>query len=108
MTGHQPILAMRRAGRKPEFVWVSDFADCTLDGLTVRISGDTPELEDFRFLVGVTALVEGSDPQRVERIAKACAPIAKRVIASVIQPVNEVRWETRRVTDTEEVMTWPN
>lgn len=108
MNGHQPILAMRRAGHKPEFIWVSDFQTAMLDGLTVRVSDDTPELEDFRFLVGVTALVEGQDQDRVERIAKACQPFAKRVIASVIQPVNDVRWETKRITDTDGALTWPN
>lgn len=107
MTGQEPILAMRRAGHRPEFVWVSDFPTATLDGLTVRV-GDTPELEDFRFLVGVTAIVEGQDPARVDRIAKACQPIAKRVIASVITPINEYRWEVTRVTDTEGALTWPN
>lgn len=108
MTGQDTILAMRRAGRRPDFVWVSDFAQATLDGLTVRVAGDTPELLDLRFLVGVTALVDGSDPARVQRIAKACQQVAKRVIASVIQPVNEVRWETRQITDTEGALTWPN
>lgn len=107
MTGQQSILAMRRAGMKPQFVWVSDFPDAILDGLTVRVAGDTPELEDFRFLVGVTAIVEGQDPKRVERISKACQAIAKRVIASVIQP-NQYRWEVASVTDTEGAMTWHN
>lgn len=97
---------MRRAGRKPEFVWVSDFKSPTLDGLTVGTCGDTPELEDFRFLVGVTAIVEGSDAARVDRIAQVCETHAKRVIASVVRRANEFCWEVVSTTDTEGTMTW--
>lgn len=102
MKGHQRILAMRRAGLKPLFIWVSDFENALLDGRTVQVAGDTPELVDFRFLRGVTAIVEGSDADRVTRIAQACHQFASRVIASTI-PGHEVV----RVTDTEGVMTWP-
>lgn len=106
MTGQQNILALRRAGRKPSYIWVTDFVKTDPDRLTVQVNGDTPELEDFRFLVGVTAIVEGQDPGRVERIAKACAKFAARVIASVIVPVNEYRWEVISVHDTEGALTW--
>lgn len=101
MTGQDKIIALRRAGRTPRYVWVSDFAHATLDGRTVCMAGDTPELEDFRFLVGLTAIVEGSDPIRVDRIANACAPIARRVIAST-HDIN--RREVVRVTDTEGIL----
>lgn len=103
MTGQQGILAMRRAGRKPEFVWVSDFKSPCLDGLTVGTFGDTPELEDFRFLVGVTAIVEGPDAARVDRIALVCQSIAHRVIASTFDQTGR---DVIRVTDTEGTMTW--
>lgn len=106
MNGHQHILELRRSGQKPACVWVSDFPDCTPDGFTVCVTGDTPELEDFRFLVGLKVIVEGQDHQRVDRIAKACAKFAARVIASVIQPINEMRWEVTSVTDTEGVLSW--
>lgn len=103
MTGHQPILAMRRAGKKPPYVWVSDMPGCILDGRTVCVAGDTPELEDFRLLVGLTAIVNGTDQPRVDRIAAECAKFAKRVISSVFDGRDVVR-----VVDTEGVLTWPN
>lgn len=106
MNGQHEIIKMRRDGMAPAFVWVSDFATATLDGLTVCVAGDAPELEDFRFLVGLTALVEGSDDKRVERIAACCKKHAKRVIASVIQPVDQWHMETKSVNDSEGVMTW--
>lgn len=107
MRGHQPIIAMRRAGYTPDVVWVSDFDFVKPGDATVCVAGDTPELEDFRFLVGLTAIVDGHDAKRVERIAAACKRHAKRVIASVARPVDQWRWEVVSVHDSEGVMTWP-
>lgn len=111
MIGHLPILAMRRSGRKPNAVWVSDFPDCMLaesitDSQTVRVAGDTPELLDLRFLLGVEQVhVEGPDPDRVRRVAAACQAFAKVVVASTMQVVNS-RWEVIHLTYNGEVL-WP-
>lgn len=105
MTGDRELLAMRRSGRKPAYVWVSDFPDTTLDGFTVRVAGDSPELLDLRFLVGTTVIVEGGDSARVERLAKACQQVARRVIASTFAKARGY-WEVVKTTDTEGVMTW--
>lgn len=102
MTGHEPILALRRSGRRPTFVWISDHQHQTLDGLTVRVTDDTPETLDLRFLLGVTALVEGPDADRVKRIAECCKTVAKRVIATTSTSLG-----ITSITDTEEVMSWP-
>ena len=112
MTGHRELVAMRRAGLKPNYAWIADHP-CPTDWAKygdypqICVDGDTPELEDFRFLVGVTAIVEGQDPIRVARIATACAVHAKRVIANVNRQVSEYHRELISTTDTEEVMTWP-
>ena len=105
MTGQDDIKALRRTGKRPAWVWVSDFPDCTLDGSTVRVAGDVPELADFRFLVGLNVIVEGSDAARVDRLVKACA-CAKRVVSNVLQPVDKWRSEVMRMTDTEGIVTW--
>lgn len=102
MKGHQPIIAMRRSGRKPAFVTLTDHDVRWLSGLTVSVLGDTPELLDLRFLVGTTVLVEGPDQARVDRIFEACRPIAARVIGTTI-PDKTVT----RVIDTAGVATWP-
>lgn len=110
MTGHQRIIAMRRAGRKPTAVWVSDFpgplAELQGDAMVVRVAGESPELLDLRFLVGTLVIVEGGQAERVRRIAKACAAHARRVVASVIEPIDG-RQEVTAITDTQEEMTWP-
>lgn len=102
MTGQHSILELRRVGLKPAHVWISDHQTQHMDGMTVRVTGDTPELLDLRFLVGITVLVEGPDPARVERIAAACEPIAARVIATTA-PSRDVT----RITDTKGALTWP-
>lgn len=102
MTGADAIVNLRRAGKKPVAVWVSTFPDAMLDGMTVRVAEtDIPEALDLRFLVGLTAIVEGDNPARVDRIAKACQAHAKRVIASTHGGRKVVR-----VTDTEGVLSW--
>ncbi len=100
MTGDREILAMRRAGMKPAFVWVSDFPFAFLDGCTVRVDGDVPELLDLRFLAGTTVIVEGPDAGRVERLAAACRATASRVIASTLSNASGW-WEVTSTTDTE-------
>lgn len=103
MTGHEPIWALRRAGRKPAFVWVSDFPWAVLDGVTVRVTGEVPELLDLRFLVGTTTIVEAATAQRAQRIAAACHGLAARVIANVYDGR-----DVTQITDTQGVLTWPN
>jgi hypothetical protein len=104
MTGDKELFEMRRSGLKPEFVWVSDSTFSMLDGFTVRLAGDTPELLDLRFLVGVTALTQGSDSARLTRISEACmAAKARRVIATLSDPISH---EVIQITDTQGAMTW--
>lgn len=102
MTGDREIREMRRNGLKPSHVWVSDFKDAMLDGLTVCVAGDTPEMLDLRFLVGVTVLADSSDPARLKRIASSCEKHATRVIATLSDGRNVLA-----ISDTQGVMTWP-
>jgi hypothetical protein len=97
VTGQDQIIALRRRGFAPRYVWVSDRS-------TVRLSPqDVPEQQDWRFLVGLTAIVEGAQADRVARIAAAVQPIARRVIATTC-PARDVT----NITDTEALLTWPN
>lgn len=104
MTGQDQIIALRRRGFAPRYVWVSDRPTAMLDGVTVRLSPqDVPEQQDWRFLVGLTALVEGAQADRVARITAAVQPIARRVIATTC-PARDIT----NITDTEGSLTWPN
>ena len=113
MTGHEQILAMRRAGQSPRTVWVDDFAS-TPDGLTVSLAPrDVPEQQDWRFLVGLTVLVTAHDEARMARIATACKTFARRVIANLhaAEPVKDAygfrSFPLLKITDTDGVLTWP-
>lgn len=108
MTGHQPLIAMRRAGLKPPFVVVTDAVKCIDADYTVSVGDEeTPEVMDLRFLVGCTVMVEGVDAQRVDRITKACiAAKADRVVATTHRQAAPLRFEITRITDTEGVMNW--
>lgn len=113
MTGQDRILAMRRKGLRPTCVWVSDYPCDTADGLTVSLAAtDVPEQQDWRFLVGITALVDGDSAERVRRIAEACKAIAKRVIATTYALTGQTDAfgmpcrAVSRIDDTEGLMTW--
>jgi len=110
MTGHEPIIAMRRAGNSPSHVWVTRHLDQLPNFPMVFIApGDVPELLDLRFLVGLTALVEGPDDDpMVPRLAAACAKVARRTVCSVGHYLTPYGFETTRITDTEGIMQWPN
>lgn len=113
MTGQEHILKLRRAGKSPRFVWVQDFPGPVYGAMNVRLSPtDVPEQQDWRFLVGLTAMVEGFDPERVARIAKACAAYARRVVANVNSPIvtpcayGSGVCKLIQTTDTEGVAAW--
>lgn len=116
MTGQDAILAMRRQGVSPGFVWVDDAPKTVMDDAAhvCLDAHDVPEKQDWRFLVGLQVMVSGEDPTRVKRITDACAEYAKRVIASTHRiDRNKCDWLGRpsstvvSITDTQGVMTWP-
>ena len=80
MTGHQPLIAMRMAGKRPAYVslWDEpgiDFAKHPeLQAFPdVRITPeDVPERLDLRFVVGLPVVVTVSDNDRLKRLVLAC------------------------------------
>ena len=113
MTGHQPLLSMRLRGQHPPFLWVQTSLPANRDwdryGEHPEVGigeGDYPELLDLRFAMGLTVIVDGSDPKRVASLGKAFEQAkAKRVICNV-DTAGE--WpELMSVSDTDGVLTWP-
>lgn len=85
MRGHEPILDMRRQGKRPAIVFLNDFAcdtDWTRfgDHATVCVAGDNPELADLRFLIRLNVSICS---RTVER-AKAFMEAAKRAGAATV------------------------
>lgn len=115
MRGHEALLQMRRQGLAPVSVTVTTDPECdrfvaswprdmpAFPQLLIA-PDDTPERLDLRCLVGLRVWVDGLDPERVERVAKACeAAGAKRVISVAI-----VAGDVTRIDDTQGALTWPN
>jgi hypothetical protein len=114
MTGHEPIIAMRRRGRLPKAgcLWVKtdlqpnrewhhhdDHAEVGID------AADYPELLDLRYAVGLTVIVEGCMADRVAVVGKAFQAHAGRVLTTLFS--RTVRPESTRLTDTMGVLSWP-
>lgn len=109
MNGHEPIIDMRRNGNAPRIVWLTLHNDAPNFPTVLIAPADVPELLDLRFLVGLTAIVEGRDnDDRVPRMEAACRTVARRTICAVGHALTPYGYETSQITDTEGLMTWPN
>ena len=91
MRGHETIIQMRLAGRKPSIVFVNDYP-CKTDWsefgehATVCTDGDTLSSVDLRCLVGLTASISASTESRAKALfAKAKQAGAVRVAACHVQ-----------------------
>lgn len=90
MRGHEHIVNVRMAGKKPRGVYLWDTA-VTIKGpawaedflfMDVCTAGDAVEALDLRFVVGLPVTVFGDDAKRVRGIAAECCKAgATRVIA---------------------------
>lgn len=102
MTGHEPLLQMRRAGRKPACVWVLDDDSAETRTLAsdwqtfpnafsqkyhahIRLNADdVPEAMDFRCLVGLQVHLSSSRGKaRARRIFDAIAAASPDMVLAV-------------------------
>lgn len=91
MKGHEPIIALRKAGFKPDFVCINDY-NCDTDWdkwgetATVCVANEPIKTLDLRFLVGLRVSISGSDESRVKALFDACKRAScKQVLACHIQ-----------------------
>lgn len=87
MRGHEPLLAMRRRGVRPEAVWLTDFAPPRPLANGARLDWwalprpqsaevsldptDHPLRTDLRFVVGMQVFIDIADPQRMHAFVEA-------------------------------------
>ena len=69
MRGHEQIIAMRRLGHLPSFIFLNDYPCKTdwldnLDHATVSTAGDALERLDLRFLVGCRVSIASTSEKR--------------------------------------------
>lgn len=83
MRGHEALIAMRRRGKAPRWVFIdagddphglhTDWQVETPYRAHVEVAGaDLITSLDFRFVVGLSVLITGDDLARLKRIAEAC------------------------------------
>lgn len=111
MRGQDEILKMRRAGQSPKWVWVQDGDVRHLSNdMVALVEGESPESQDWRFLVGLTVTVSSSDKARAHRIEACCREYAKRVMTNIyrlyVDHLGCQRLEVVETMDTDGVMTW--
>ena len=106
MRGHEALIAMRLRRRRPRIVFVSAGRDAseqwrdwhaeTPHMAKVEVEDDEPVSGlDLRFAVGMVAVVDGSNPARVARIAEALAGAgAARVVSAVVADDGASVWVT--------------
>jgi hypothetical protein len=108
MRGHEPLIALRRSGKRPSMVFIDAFEDSSDSWrdwpkndpahaqLEVLPDDSIPGL-DLRCVVGLPVMVTGHSKARVDAIRDACIEAgAKRVVAACIDDAKVA------ITDTDE------
>lgn len=98
MRGHEAIIAMRQAGRRPAFVFVNDWpcdTDWHLHGdhATVCTAGDVVQLLDLRFLVGLRVSVSASSEVRAQALFDHCKAAGAACVAAVHVDSSRQPWD---------------
>ena len=88
MRGHENVIRLRQAGKRPAFVFVNDWP-CQTDWFetgehaTVCTSGDSIETLDLRFLVGLRVSVSASTEGRAKALFEACKVAGVETVGAV-------------------------
>lgn len=94
MRGHQPLIAMRRRGLRPQAAWIDLVPSLTEHSATWHQWSTAPHIEvtdsesvrrlDLRCLVGMDVMVGGFDPHRVADMHCACVGSGARFVMSQV------------------------
>lgn len=117
MRGHEPLLALRRRGFRPDAVWLWDYpqpkplSDGTrMDWWAFRDIGsaevtieptDHPARADLRFVVGLQVHVMLPDPDRMRAFVKACKDAGAARVFGSSQTVDLARFTATEVASEE-------
>lgn len=98
MRGHENIIRLRQAGKRPAFVFINDWP-CQTDWFetgehaTVCTAGEAVEALDLRFLTGLRVSISSHQENRAKALFEACKAIGVLSVGAVhVKP--ELRpWE---------------
>lgn len=98
MRGHEHIIAMRKAGQTPEWVFLNDLP-CATDWAefgehaTVSTYDDNVERLDLRFLVGLKVAISATSEKRAMALYESVKAFgAQLIVAGCVQTVHSP-WE---------------
>lgn len=98
MRGHEKLIALRRAGKRPAIVFVNDFL-CPTDWfetgdrhVTVSVAGEALNRVDLRFLVGLTVSATSFEEARARDLLSACQRAGAAVVGAGHVNGNESGW----------------
>ena len=98
MRGHENIIRMRQAGKRPAFVFVNDWP-CdtewfeTGEHVTVCTDGDPMSSLDLRFLIGLRVSVSAHTEERAKALFEACKDAGVEMVGAVHVKSNRRPWE---------------
>ena len=86
MKGHDYVIEMRKHRRKPEWVFINDYAcktDCYPDEHpTICVHGDSISELDLRFVIGLRVSINSEDVNRAKALYYACIANKAAVVAT--------------------------
>jgi len=110
MRGHEPLIAMRKAGFVPDWIFIDMGEDAleswrdwpTMNNRRASILIEPKDRHfDFRFAIGLPCYVAGEDMDRVHAVRDALIEAkAARVIASVLRRVGEGEFTAFKLVET--------
>lgn len=88
MRGHEKLIDMRKAGKRPTIVFINDFL-CQTDWfetgdrhITLSTAGEAIERLDLRFLVGLKVSATSYDENRAKALLIACQKAGADVVGA--------------------------
>jgi hypothetical protein len=97
MTGHEPLIELRKLGHKPSMVFLTDF-DCLPDWHIynerpeICVFKDQPLRCDLRFLVGLNVTISARTKDRAIKFYENCKRSGAILVATTYHQANP--WKT--------------
>lgn len=97
MRGHEPLLRMRQAGKRPVIVFINDWPCATDwsrhgDHATVCTDGDDIELLDLRFVLGLRVSISSTSEERARALFESCKAAGACMVGAVHLKENAPAW----------------
>jgi hypothetical protein len=91
MHGHEQLIEMRKRGRKPSMVFLTDFSETSKwwelgEYPEVCVFHDVPERADLRFLINLNVTITASTKDRAKAFFEACKKAGAASVSTCYYP----------------------